>query len=422
MTIPRLFRACLLGLSSLASTACLTGHGQSQAPIPARPTADLVDEIRVRHADLVDAVRLGDSTRLRRNLMTDAMLVTPGGDTVRGIPGITKQLFALRAAKSMETVRGTTGSGVVRCFDGVLERVGEWAISTMAPDSSFKFERGPLGIQWVARGDSLGALLIDMASPTLALERTGCVSVEETRFKGRRFEAFYTFGVFTPASFQKATENRLGSLGYASANSDNPTFPNGATPSAAQIIGVSGRLIDRLWLTVVTPREQENANVGRCNPTTFNYVHVQRAHRPIGLMLDVHLPYGVTAGIGPATAADRYNYQEFDLVRPTPDLSPFFHQCGADVLQTAYDSSDVSRQSTGVAGNMRIQIKMSRHVAITAQLQTFRFPTAPAPMTSRGMSLAFKDFTATVGWGLSVSYWTPIASTPASGGPRVRSP
>jgi hypothetical protein len=49
-------------------------------------------------------------------------------------------------------------------------------------------------------------------------------------------------------------------------------------------------------------------------------------------------------------------------------------------------------------------MQMGPNAALVGRMQIFQFPTFAAPTTSRGMSLAVKDFTATLGLGLSYTW------------------
>jgi hypothetical protein len=389
----------------VATTGCTAGLRRPPALIPHRPADQLAREIQSRHADLIDAARLGDTARLSRDLMATALLVTPTGDSIRGVGAIARALTTLRATLPIESVRGSIGSDLTRCRDGVLERAAEWSVSMTAPDSSVQFRRGPVAIQWVARKDSLAASIIELFTASVSPASTGCQEAGVARFAARRIALEGIRSVYTFASYEQSANASLRRLGYAPNLANvieaQNRFPDGSA-SAPSLYMVSARLTNRVWVTAAAQLHPEVSEDGRCNPSTYNYVDVGRTHKPAAVMLDLQLPHGFSIGAGPAVARDHYRYRDYDFYPRPPDQTGA--NCGGSTVLQAHDSSSTARNAKGDAASLMFEERLAAHLAFISRLQLFRFPTAPAPTASRGFSLAFRDVTATLGIGVALTY------------------
>ncbi len=391
-------------LSLLAG--CAPANRHPQAPTPARSMESLSDEARVRRLDLIDAVRLPDLDRLRQTLAPNAILIRPGGDTIRGIDAIGRELLAFRAALPLETVRGIPTQPAIRCFDGLLERRSEWSLAITGADSIPRFLKGPISIHWTTRGDSLAVAEVKLTSALVTNdEQMGCVSTDAVRYAIRRVELFYTMGVATATSFYGAANSRLLAAGYTESNSPNQlNFPDGGPPRSAQMIGMSARLINHAWLTVAAPYKPERSDLGRCDVQTFNYVRMARERQPWFFSLDARA-HGFSLGAGPVFAADHYRYQEANFVPRPPDEN-YFGRCFAEVVVEPSDSSTTTsvRHSTGLGSTLSYMVSAGPHAAFMARAQLVRFPAAPGRTTSSGVNLSFRDLTTTLGLGVVFTY------------------
>jgi hypothetical protein len=386
--------------AAVSFAACVPSPS-SQAPIPARSEDSLVNEIRKRHALVVDIVRLGDTSQLARAVSSDAILVIPSGDTLRGRTAIAGAVMELHRSLPLEMVRAAPSprDRLVRCFDGVLDGSGEWSLGVTNPDSSLRFIRGPVGIQWVANGDSLTPGIIDLSKDVLRPEMTGCRSTAAARYGARRWEVFYSLAVMRPTTFHKAADVELRSQGYKLSNSPlQSRYPNGKPPVPLELLGVRRRVTDRIWLSASVPRRAETTDLGRCDISTYNHVHIHRRRQLRLVSLDYRWPMGTALGVGPAVSRDRYHYQEFDFYQRPPEQ--VYSSCGSAAAVRLGDSSVVTRTAFGATAHAEHQVMIAPNAGFILRFQAIHFPTAPGPTTAYGMPLRFRDLTTALSVGM----------------------
>jgi hypothetical protein len=323
----------------------------------------------------------------------NAKLVLPAGDTITGRDAIGQALARLHRTFTIQSLRATAAQSAERCWDGVLEKTGDWTMSHRLPDESSDFKRDAFAIKWTAVGDSIKASLISLAAKGgMTLEQGNCVSVNALKYAGVRMSMFMTLGTFIPHSYTQSARDAYAAEGYSNPNVGIPDIiPEGDRPDAPALIGISGRLTDKVWLTAAFPWHSENVQIGQRNPGTDEYVNINRQHFPVGVMADYKWR-AMTFGLGPAVARDKWFYQEIDL------------SGDGGVVYRQVQREEFSKILVGTAGNISANVRINGRASLVFRNQMYWFPTTKLPPTKTGDDVRIRDFWNILGFGLKMAY------------------
>jgi hypothetical protein len=382
------------GLGALASACVPSVNRPSGAPTPARPQDELVTEIRARHSEMLDAIRSNNIDAVMLHVAPNAKLVLPAGDTIMGRDAIGAALARLHRTFTIQSLRATAAQSAERCWDGVLERTGDWTMAVQLPDQSADFKRDAFAIKWTAVGDSIKASLISLAAKGgMTLDQGNCVSVNAMKYAGVRVSAFMTLGSFMPQSYTQSARDAYAAEGFANPNMGMPDLiPEGRRPDPPAIVGISGRLTDKVWLTVAFPRRAENVIIGQRNLGTFDYVNINRKHFPIGVMADYKWKQ-LSFGLGPAIAHDQFFYQERDMASE-----------GGGTFAMQIQREEYSKNLIGAAGSVAANVRINGRAALLLRQQMYLFPTTRFPALKTGEDVQIRDFWNIFGFGLKMAY------------------